>query len=135
MKGSCASELRLGSVGPASVEVLLASLLRFSTMDDLFLLCLEVRLSSSGFMSGGSFVILWNTIARHSEMHSDIRNNAPLTMPKRKMAWMILSSATGSSKTDFHCLPTCLVYCVLLISAVKTKNDTMLVSAIVAKSI
>ena len=42
-------------------------------IDDLFLLCLEVRLSSSGFISGGSFEIFRKTTARKSDKINEAR--------------------------------------------------------------
>lgn len=46
------------------LDAVVAWLKRFSEMEDLFRLCREVRLSSRGFMSGGSLAILRKMIAR-----------------------------------------------------------------------
>ncbi len=42
-------------------------------MEDLERLCRDVRLSSNGFMSGGSFVILRKVTARYKDMTREVR--------------------------------------------------------------
>ena len=60
-------------------------------MDDLFRLWRrDVRLSSRGFISGGSFEILRKVIARYIDIASEIRWNAPSTMLRRNVANMTL---------------------------------------------
>ena len=53
-------------------------------MEEFLCLCLvllrEVKLSSSGFMSGGSFAIFRNRIARYMSMTAEIRCKPPVTM-------------------------------------------------------
>lgn len=67
-----APELRLLSNG---AEIRFSAIVVATDTEDLFLLWREVRLSSSGFMSGGSFVILRNVTARYMEIAREIKNS------------------------------------------------------------
>lgn len=60
-------------------------LMRFSTRDDLFRLCRDVRLSSSGFMSGGSLEIFRKIIARYIEIINETRWKLPPTTLTRNV--------------------------------------------------
>jgi hypothetical protein len=66
---SGSSDLELRFVVAASV----IWLMRFSMRDDLFRLWRDVRLSSSGFMSGGSLEIFRKMIARYIDIIKDIK--------------------------------------------------------------
>lgn len=65
------------------IEVLL---IRLSVVSDRLCLCLEVRLSSRGFMSGGSREIWRKMTQRYKEKANETRCKAPLTMLNRKVA-------------------------------------------------
>ena len=65
------------------IEVLL---IRLSIISDRLCLCLEVRLSSRGFMSGGSREIWRKMTPRYKEKVNEIRCKAPSMMLNRKVA-------------------------------------------------
>ena len=65
------------------IEVLLV---RLSVISDRLCLCLEVRLSSRGFISGGSLEIWRKMTPRYKEKANEIRCNAPSMMLNRKVA-------------------------------------------------
>lgn len=76
-------ESRLDVVVVVVIEVLL---FRLSVISDRLCLCLEVKLSSRGFMSGGSREIWRKMTPRYKEKANETRCKAPSMMLKRKVA-------------------------------------------------
>jgi hypothetical protein len=74
-----APELRLLSSG---AEMRFSDAVVAIDIDDLFLLWRDVRLSSSGFISGGSLVIFLNVTARYRETAKDAKCRPPPTAAK-----------------------------------------------------
>ena len=66
-----------------------AWLMRLSRSEDLFRLCLEVRLSSRGFISGGSCEILRKMTPRYIDIISDTKCRQPLTKLIRYVEYTI----------------------------------------------
>jgi hypothetical protein len=67
-----------------------AWLIRLSRREDLLRLCLEVRLSSNGFMSGGSCDILRKITPRYMDSIKDTRCMHPLVKLTRNVEYTIL---------------------------------------------
>ena len=72
-----------------------AWLMRLSTREDLLRLCLEVRLSSKGFISGGSCEILRKITPRYMDMTSDTKCMHPLTKLSRNVEYTIFVVASS----------------------------------------
>lgn len=105
-------------------------------MDDLLRLWRrEVRLSSSGFMSGGNFDILRKVMARYIDMASETRWKPPSRTLRRNVANMTLYVAVSSSNRVCHSPVVSMgcVYWLREIKAINTKNGIKLISRIAAK--
>lgn len=75
-------------------------LVRLSSISDLFRLCLEVRLSSKGFISGGRRDIFRKRTARYSEIINETRCRAPLTTLTRYVVFTILWVAVSNMNSE-----------------------------------
>ena len=75
-----------------------AWLMRLSRREDLLRLCLEVRLSSSGFMSGGNCDIFRKITPRYIDMIKDTRCMHPLVKLTRNVEYTILVVAWSLPK-------------------------------------
>ncbi len=80
-----------------------AWLMRLSSREDLLRLCLEVRLSSRGFISGGSCEILRKITPRYMDMTSDTRCMHPLTKLSRKVEYTIFVVASSPPNSVPQC--------------------------------
>lgn len=135
INGSSALELRLlfGLVVP------LVWLWRFSSLkiEDLLRLCREVKLSSRGFISGGSFEILLKRKARYVEISNEHVCVAPFTTLIRKVECIILVVLLSKMKRDVQrpALSTGFKYCARDSIAVKTRNEIKPTSTIAANII
>ena len=131
MRGSSTWDSRL-----LFAVAVVAWLIRLSRSEDLLRLCRDVKLSSRGFISGGSLDILRKVTPRYIDIINETKCRLPPTTLIRNVEYVILVVASSPPKrvVQWAVALTGSMYSVREIRAVKTRNGINPTSIMAAKS-